>query len=659
MSTGGTYIGNDDNSHHEFLEVQGTESAPSSCTDPFINICSSSPIRNQDGKTSRKKFSKKSSLDEEDFVNLLHGSDPVKMELNRLHNEVKDKDRELQETHNEVKALRLSERAKDKALAEVREDLERMIDKFQASEAALENKNLEIKRISEEKKAALAAQFAAEATVRRVHAAQKDEELPSLEAILAPLDAEIKLLRLEISKVQEDKRTLERLTKSKEAALVEAEKEVEVAKAKASIVDDLQNRNQDLMKQVEISQEEYRILDKMHRQKVAEVEKLGQTVGELQESLLSGAAAAANAVRDYQRQVHELKGEKKTLERTLSRAKVTENRVATVIANEWKEPGDKVMPVKQWLEERRILMSEMQQLRDKLAITDRAAKTEAQLKEKLQMRLKVVEEGLKSSVRSTSGFRTLDRRNSFNGINSRRQSSQPSTAPNIISPIKPSPKQRSSSCDDRKSAGTPPPPPPPPRLVRSHTFSGRSPSSAAVNLQRSYSTERESSSISLSKSLEEAENTNIPGGVAVAVVPRGRHGGDEYCDGGEESVVVRLMYKDDSILMEEEQKAPTPDCEMINNNICDYEEVVPGVLYDLLQKEVISLRKLCHERDHTLREKEKAIEMLSGKVKTLRRAMEVESKKMRREKAVMEKEVASMRIGGKQRHHQMQEDKPK
>lgn len=58
--------------------------------------------------------------------------------------------------------------------------------------------NLEIKRISDEKKAALAAQFAAEATLRRVHAAQKDEELPPLEAILAPLEAEIKLLRQEV-----------------------------------------------------------------------------------------------------------------------------------------------------------------------------------------------------------------------------------------------------------------------------------------------------------------------------------------------------------------------------------------------------------------------------------------------------------------------------
>lgn len=51
-----------------------------------------------------------------------------------------------------------------------------------------------------------------------------------------------------------------------------------------------------------------------------------------------------------------MQGEKKTLERTLSRAMVAENRVAVVMANEWKDANDKVIPVKQWLEERRILM---------------------------------------------------------------------------------------------------------------------------------------------------------------------------------------------------------------------------------------------------------------------------------------------------------------
>lgn len=44
----------------------------------------------------------------------------------------------------------------------------------------------------------MAAQFAAEATLRRVHAAQKDDEMPPIEAIIAPLEAELKLARLEV-----------------------------------------------------------------------------------------------------------------------------------------------------------------------------------------------------------------------------------------------------------------------------------------------------------------------------------------------------------------------------------------------------------------------------------------------------------------------------
>lgn len=35
----------------------------------------------------------------------------------------------------------------------------------------------------------MAAQFAAEATLRRVHAAQKDDDMPPIESILAPCSA--------------------------------------------------------------------------------------------------------------------------------------------------------------------------------------------------------------------------------------------------------------------------------------------------------------------------------------------------------------------------------------------------------------------------------------------------------------------------------------
>jgi hypothetical protein len=58
----------------------------------------------------------------------------------------------------------------------------------------------------------------------------------------------------QIAKLQDDNRALDRLTKQKEAALLEAERTVQVALAKAAMVDDMQNKNQELMKQIEICQ---------------------------------------------------------------------------------------------------------------------------------------------------------------------------------------------------------------------------------------------------------------------------------------------------------------------------------------------------------------------------------------------------------------------
>lgn len=52
-------------------------------------------------------------------------------------------------------------------------------------------------------------------------------------------------------------------------------------------------------------QEENKILEKTHRQKVLEVEKLSQTIQELEEAILS-SAATANTIRDYRRQISEL-----------------------------------------------------------------------------------------------------------------------------------------------------------------------------------------------------------------------------------------------------------------------------------------------------------------------------------------------------------------
>ncbi|KAK7320084.1 hypothetical protein RJT34_04815 [Clitoria ternatea] len=574
-------------------EVSGEDGAEATVVTP-VPLAASGSFKEGKSSSRRRPHSMRPSLDADEFMNLLHGSDPVKVELNRLENEVRDKDRELSEAQAEIKALRLSERLREKAVEELTEELSKVEGKLKLTESLLESKNLEIKKINDEKKASMAAQFAAEATLRRVHAAQKDDDMPPIEAILAPLEAELKLARQEIAKLQDDNKALDRLTKSKEAALLEAEKTVQIALAKASMVDDLQNKNQELIKQIEICQEENKILDKMHRLKVAEVEKLTQTVRELEEAVLAGGAAA-NAVRDYQRKVQEMNEERKTLDRELARAKVTANRVAVVVANEWKDANDKVMPVKQWLEERRFLQGEMQQLRDKLAISERTAKSEAQLKEKYQLRLKVLQE----SLRETS-----------NGIN--RGNSEGRCVSNG-----PSRRQSLGGADNIS------------KLTSNGFLSKKSPS---FQLR---------SSVSSSTVLKHAKGTSKSFDGGTRSLERSKillNGKPPSYSFNQSSEGTKDREENDN------WKGNSDDNKANDFPTVDAEDSVPGVLYDLLQKEVLALRKAGHEKDQSLKDKDDAIEMLAKKVDTLTKAMEVEAKKMRREVAVMEKEVAAMRV---------------
>nr|XP_043610422.1 microtubule-associated protein 70-1-like [Erigeron canadensis] len=507
----------------------------------------------------RKKSISRTANEIDDIINHLHGSDPVRFELTRLENQLRDKDRELGDAYAEIKALKYHEHVKEKAVEELNDELNKVDEKLKKTESLLDSKNLEIKKINDEKKHALAAQFAAEATLRRVHAAQKDDEMPPIEAIIAPLEAELKLIRMEVSKLQDDNRALDRLSKSKETALLEAERTVKLAMTKASMVDDLQNKNQELMKQIDICQEENRILDKMNRQKVSEVEKLTQTVSELEEAVLAGGAAA-NAVRDYERRLQETNEEKKILDRELARAKVSANRVAVVVANDWKDTDNKVMPVKKWLEERRVFQGELQQLKEKLAIADRTAKAEAQLKEKYQLRFKVLEERFKSSSRNGISCAAVPER----AISSGRAA--------------------------RQSLG------------------------GVENLSRS------------SSSRFSSRNLLKHGSISSKVYDCSK------------LVDSSKLFSNERDHAEELNKSKP-------------EDFVSGRLYDMLQKEVLTLQKACQQKDQNLTERNNTIEILTKNVETLNRAMEVEGKKTRREIAAMEKELAALRVGRERGSH--------
>ncbi|KAK4581026.1 hypothetical protein RGQ29_024623 [Quercus rubra] len=313
---------------------------------------------------------------------------------------------------------------------------------------------------------------------------------------------------------------------------------------------------------------ENKILDKMHWQKVAEVEKLTQTVRELEDAVLTGAAAA-NAVRDYQRKVQEMNEKRKTLEREVARAKVTANRVATVVANEWKDANDKVMPVKQWLEERKFFQAcivktkysftyifrEMQQLCDKLAVAEHTTKAEAQLK--------VLEERLKTSngnSRIASEGRTIS-----NG-SSRRQSL--GGAANFSK----------SSSNGYLSK----------RTSNSHYGLLRSNSASTLLKHNNISTrpfDGGSRSLDRDKLIPDASGKdNVP---------------TNTCD-------QNLISKTNGTHMESANGTP------IGNTKPEHEDYVSGML------------KACNERDQTFKDKDDAIE-----VDTLNKAMEVEAKKIK------------------------------
>lgn len=192
---------------------------------------------------------------------------------------------------------------------------------------------MERKKLEEEKEDALAAQDAAEEALRRVYTHQQDDDSLPLESIIAPLESQIKIHKHEvlkticisnfflvsvwsarfswhatvwqISALQEDKKALERLTKSKESALLEAERILRSALERALIVEEVQNHNFELRRQIEICQDENKFLEKINRQKVLEIEKLSQSIVELEEAILAGGTAA-NAVRDYRRQISQL-----------------------------------------------------------------------------------------------------------------------------------------------------------------------------------------------------------------------------------------------------------------------------------------------------------------------------------------------------------------
>ncbi|KAI6704674.1 hypothetical protein NL676_007636 [Syzygium grande] len=90
----------------------------------------------------------------------LSHSDPVVLELNRLQNLLKEKDRESANAQSEIKSLKANEVLKDKVIEELKHIVQKLEEKLATTENFLQHKNLEVKKLASEKRDALAAQYA-------------------------------------------------------------------------------------------------------------------------------------------------------------------------------------------------------------------------------------------------------------------------------------------------------------------------------------------------------------------------------------------------------------------------------------------------------------------------------------------------------------------
>ncbi|KAL4396013.1 hypothetical protein HN51_000517 [Arachis hypogaea] len=80
----------------------------------------------------------------------------------------------------------------------LRNEVNKLEERLGVAEDHLKQKNLKIKKLTDEKKCALATQYVAEATLRRVHANQKDNDILPIDSIITPFEAEIKIYKNEL-----------------------------------------------------------------------------------------------------------------------------------------------------------------------------------------------------------------------------------------------------------------------------------------------------------------------------------------------------------------------------------------------------------------------------------------------------------------------------
>ncbi|KAE8808092.1 microtubule-associated protein 70-4-like [Hordeum vulgare] len=128
--------------------------------------------------------------------------------------------------------MKVTKALKDKAIAELSKELKKHDE-----------------RLCNERKEVLCAPFVVEESLRRIHSAHREEEVVPFDAIIGPLECDIKKYKYEIAVLRDDKKVLERHLKINEAAFVEAGDILRNALKRVLIIEDVQNRDIELKKQ--------------------------------------------------------------------------------------------------------------------------------------------------------------------------------------------------------------------------------------------------------------------------------------------------------------------------------------------------------------------------------------------------------------------------
>lgn len=209
----------------------------------------------------------------------------------------------------------------------------------------------------------------------------------------------------------------------------------------------------------------------------------------------------------------------------------------------------------------------MQRLRDKLTISERTAKSEAQLKEKLKLRLKTLEDGLKQS---TCGSPKLDKSNHLFGVLSshggrKRSMSQPRRSFTSSQKLDVDSETRQMNSINKKYASGD-------NFFTKSLWASRSKVADRDEKENNGTILKNTGGMNLDK-FNDDRTTALMGRETVRV------GSEERQDKGVGS------FTDD--------------------------DVVSGFLYDRLQKEVISLRKICEMKESSLYAKDDENKVLS------------------------------------------------